>query len=145
MVVTPFMVNIPDDELADLQHRLRATRWADDYGNEDWRYGVERGWLQKMVQYWANDFDWRAQEAAINAFPQFRTVIDDIPIHFVHVRGKGPKPTPIILTHGWPLLTVDVPKTPSTSSSLRCRALAFRCRCEPKTFHPVKLPECGSS
>ena len=102
MTVIPFAVDIPEADLADLRHRLRNTRWADDYGNADWGYGVERGWLQDMVRYWAETFDWRAQEAEINRYPQFRTEIDGVPIHFIHVRGKDPNPKPIILTHGWP-------------------------------------------
>lgn len=105
MDITPFRVDIPDSLLDDMRRRLRATRWADDFGNERWTYGVERGWLEGMVRYWAGDYDWRAQEAAINRFAQFRTVIDGVPIHFIHVKGKGApgvKPLPLILTHGWP-------------------------------------------
>jgi pimeloyl-ACP methyl ester carboxylesterase len=98
----PFRVEVAEDELDDLRRRLRATRWADDFGNADWTYGVERGWLREMVDYWAEEFDWRAQERAINRHPQYRVEIDGVPIHFVHVRGKGPDPTPLILTHGWP-------------------------------------------
>lgn len=93
---------IPDAQLDELRRRLRATRWAIDFGNETWTYGVERGWLQEMVAYFSEEFDWRAQEAAINRFPQFRVEIDGIPIHFLHVRGKGPNPRPLILSHGWP-------------------------------------------
>jgi pimeloyl-ACP methyl ester carboxylesterase len=102
MEAAPFTVEIPDERLDDLRRRLRSTKWAEDFGNESWRYGVERGWLEGMVEYWAEEFDWRAQEAAINRFPQYRVEIDSIPIHFVHVRGKGPHPMPLILTHGWP-------------------------------------------
>lgn len=85
-----------------MQRRLRATRWAEDFGNDDWRYGVERGWLAEMVSYWSDEFDWRAQEATINRLPHYRTEIDGVPIHFVHVRGGGPDPVPLVLTHGWP-------------------------------------------
>jgi len=85
-----------------MRRRLRATRWASDFGNEGWRYGVERGWLEEMVRYWADEFDWRAQEAAINRLPQFRTEIDGVPIHFVHVRSPNPDAIPLVLTHGWP-------------------------------------------
>ncbi len=67
-----------------------------------WRYGVERDWLGEMLAYWRDDFDWRAQEEAMNAYPHFKTEIDGAPIHFMHVRGKGPSPIPLILTHGWP-------------------------------------------
>ena len=102
MRAEPFHVDLPQAELDELHRRLDATRWADDFGNEDWRYGVEAGWLREMVRYWRHDYDWRAEEARINAVPQYRVVIDDIPIHFVHVRGKGPNPRPLLLTHGWP-------------------------------------------
>ena len=102
MEAVPFTVEIPNEPLDDLRHRLRSTRWAEDFGNESWRYGVERGWLEGMVEYWAEEFDWHAQEAEINRLPQYRVEIDSIPIHFVHVRGKGPHPMPLILTHGWP-------------------------------------------
>lgn len=105
MNITPFKIDIPEVLLEDMRRRLRSTRWADDFGNEQWAYGVERGWLEVMVKYWADDFDWRAQEAAINRFPQFKAVIDGVPIHFIHVKGKGApgmKPMPLILTHGWP-------------------------------------------
>ena len=98
----PFRIAIPDADLDDLHRRLDATRWAEDIGNQDWRYGVESGWLRDLVRYWRHDFDWRAQEAAINAFPNYRVAIDGCPIHFMHIRGKGPNPTPLILTHGWP-------------------------------------------
>jgi len=105
MDIKPFAVNIPDHLLEDMRHRLRTTRWADDFGNSNWSYGIERGWLEDMVHYWANGYDWRAQEAASNRFAQFKTVIDGVPIHFIHVKGKGAagmKPMPLILTHGWP-------------------------------------------
>lgn len=98
----PFTVDISEERLADMRRRLRNTRWADDFGNSSWRYGVERGWLEEMVRYWAEEFDWRAQEVAINRFPQYRVSIDGVPIHFIHMRGKGKNPMPIILTHGWP-------------------------------------------
>ena len=98
----PFKVSIPQDELDDLRARLRNTRWAGDFGNDSWQYGVEKGWLQDLVRYWAEDFDWRAQEDLINAFPQYRVEIDGVPIHYLHVKGVGPSPRPLILTHGWP-------------------------------------------
>ncbi|HEX4110695.1 MAG TPA: epoxide hydrolase [Solirubrobacteraceae bacterium] len=98
----PFTVDVSEQELDELMRRLRGARWAADFGNEDWRYGVERGWLAELVRHWTDEFDWRAQEAAINAFPQFKVQIDGVPIHFIHARGVGPAPKPLILTHGWP-------------------------------------------
>lgn len=107
MKAVPFEVAIPDADLAELRARLRAARWADDLGNADWRYGVERGWLEEMVRYWRDDYDWRATEREINRLPQFRATIDDVPIHFVHIRGKGKNPMPLLLIHGWPWTFMD--------------------------------------
>lgn len=107
MIAEPFAVAIPDEDLADLRARLSSVRWADDFGNADWRYGVERGWLEEMIRYWRDDYDWRAQERAINRLPQFRVAIDGVPIHFVHVRGKGSNPVPLLLLHGWPWTFMD--------------------------------------
>ena len=98
----PFLVDVPEADLEDLRDRLRRTRWASDAGNADWHYGVERSWLQEMVRYWCEDYDWRAQEAEINRFPQFKVEIDGTPVHFIHVKGVGPDPKPIVLSHGWP-------------------------------------------
>ena len=92
-----------DQELVDeMRRRIRATRWADDFGNADWSYGVEGGWLRDIATYWADEFDWRAQERKMNLYAHYRVVIDGIPIHFMHIRGKGPDPLPVICTHGWP-------------------------------------------
>ena len=98
----PFRVDVSDEVLDDLQTRLQLTRWADDFANEDWRYGTNTAYLKELVAYWIEQYDWRRHERAINEHPQFRTEIDGVPIHFMHVRGKGPDPRPLILTHGWP-------------------------------------------
>src|SRR5690349_11897040 len=92
----PFRVAFDEAELQDMYSRLRDARWADDVGNEDWAFGVERGWLRDLVGYWTDEFDWRAQERSINELPMFRVEIDGTPIHYVHVEGKGPNPTPLI-------------------------------------------------
>jgi pimeloyl-ACP methyl ester carboxylesterase len=97
-----FTVRIPAEEVADLKRRLAATRWPDDPDNGDWRFGVEREWLRDMVGWWAERFDWREIEAELNAFDHRRVSIDDVPIHFVHVPGRGPDPMPLLLSHGWP-------------------------------------------
>ena len=98
----PFTVAIPDADLDDLRFRLAHTRWPEDVGNDDGSYGVRLDWLRDLAGYWAREFDWRAQEKLINELPQFRVEIGGTPIHFVHVRGTGPDPTPIVLSHGWP-------------------------------------------
>ncbi|CAI6333631.1 unnamed protein product [Periconia digitata] len=102
MEITPFKINIPESDIFALKTRLANTHWAPELDNEDWSYGVNGTYLRSLISYWQTTFDWRAQEARINAFPQFRTEIDGVPIHFIHVRGKGPNPVPIILNHGWP-------------------------------------------
>lgn len=98
----PFRVQVRQADLDDLHRRIDATRWPIDFGNEDWSYGVEKGWLCELVDYWRNDFDWRAQEAAINRFPQYRVEIEGVPIHFVHVKASKQPAKALILTHGWP-------------------------------------------
>lgn len=98
----PFQVHVADEVLTDLRNRLLHTRYAPDFGNEDWRYGTERTYLETFVEYWINHYDWRLHEASINSFNNFRIILDDVPIHFVHELGHGPAPIPLILTHGWP-------------------------------------------
>ncbi len=102
MKAEKFKIEIPQARIDDLRNRLLATSWPGDFGNEDWHYGVEQGWLKDMVAYWATEFDWRAQEARMNALPQYRVVIDGIPIHFMHIKSGRPDAIPLILTHGWP-------------------------------------------
>ena len=103
----PFDIAVPDAELEDLRLRLARTRWADDLGNADWRYGVERGWLEDMVRYWREQYDWRAAERKINQLRNFRVTLDGVPLHYVHARGKGENPMPLLLLHGWPWTFMD--------------------------------------
>lgn len=98
----PFVIKVPEDELDDLQHRLERTRWVQDFGNDDWRYGANTSYLRELVDYWRRDYDWRAREAEMNRYPHFRTTIENVPVHFLHIAGKGPNPKPLILNHGWP-------------------------------------------
>jgi pimeloyl-ACP methyl ester carboxylesterase len=102
MGAEPFRIEIPEARLADLRERLRRTRWAPDFGNDDWRYGTNGAYLRGLTDHWLERYDWREHERAMNAYPHFLTRIDGIPIHFLHVRGRGPRPIPLILTHGWP-------------------------------------------
>lgn len=100
--LAPFVINIPDETLVDLKRRLNATRWSNDLGNEGEFYGIGTKYLKDLVDYWANGFDWRAAERKINEFTHHRVEIDGVPVHFIREPGKGPKPIPIILSHGWP-------------------------------------------
>src|ERR1700744_4510770 len=99
---TQFSLRIPDADIADLRDRLARTRFPDQAPGEAWAYGTDLGYLRELTEYWRNDFDWRAEEAALNAFPQFRVALDDIDLHYLHVPGVGPDPMPLLLLHGWP-------------------------------------------
>jgi pimeloyl-ACP methyl ester carboxylesterase len=102
MTVEAFTINIPQATLDDLHNRLAHTRWPDEIEGAGWDYGTNLDYLKSLVSYWQNQFDWRAQEARLNQFAQFRAEIAGLGIHFIHERGKGPRPLPLILTHGWP-------------------------------------------
>jgi len=110
MDIQPFTVQIPQAELADLQARLARTRWPDEIAGADWAYGTRLAYLQELVRYWQERFDWQAQERAINAFAHFRATVGGLGIHFIHQRGTGPAPLPLIITHGWPGSFVELLK-----------------------------------
>lgn len=97
-----FTIDVPQEALDDLRYRLEHTRWADDFANDDWRYGTEGKYLRELADYWLNGYDWRAREAAMNQFTHWRTAIDGVPVHFIREPGKGPAPMPLLLNHGWP-------------------------------------------
>ncbi|NML40245.1 epoxide hydrolase [Chitinophaga sp. G-6-1-13] len=98
----PFSINVPQETLNDLSARLKQTRWTDEPENAGWNYGTNPGYLRELVHYWQTAYDWRTHEAEINQFPQYKTEIDGITIHFVYVKGKGENTSPLILSHGWP-------------------------------------------
>ncbi|QPB18859.1 alpha/beta fold hydrolase [Rhizobium sp. 007] len=100
--VIPFRVHVPDADLADLKRRLAATRWPDKETVADQSQGAQLAKLQELVRYWGSDYDWRKAEAKLNAFAQFKTTIDGVDIHFIHVRSRHPNAMPLIVTHGWP-------------------------------------------
>jgi len=98
----PFTLNIPEAEIADLDERLARTRLPDQAPGEPWAYGTDVDYLRELVEYWRTGFDWRAQEARLNAFPQYSVPLHGIDVHFLHVPGQGPDPAPLLLLHGWP-------------------------------------------
>jgi pimeloyl-ACP methyl ester carboxylesterase len=102
MEITPFRIEIPEADLADLRERLRRTRWPEAETVSDWSQGVPLAYLRDLCRYWASEYDWRATEARLNALPQFRTEIGGLPVHFIHARSPHPEALPLILTHGWP-------------------------------------------
>jgi len=102
MEVTPFTINIPDAVLDDLRRRLELTRWPGDSPGGNWDYGTNLTYLQELVDYWRRHFDWRAQEQRLNAFSHYKTAVDGLGIHCMRQSGQGPRPMPLIITHGWP-------------------------------------------
>jgi pimeloyl-ACP methyl ester carboxylesterase len=100
--VTAFHVEVPPAELEDLQTRLRNTRWPEPETTEGWSQGVPLAYLQDLCRYWAEGYEWRATQERLNSLPQFRTEIDGLGIHFLHLRSPNPGALPLIITHGWP-------------------------------------------
>ncbi|RCS21829.1 epoxide hydrolase [Phyllobacterium salinisoli] len=100
--IAPFEVSVPQVALDDLRRRLDTVRWPEPETEQGWSQGVPLDRLQRLVEYWRTAYDWRRFEAQINAFPQFRTDIDGLGFHFLHVRSRHEGALPIILTHGWP-------------------------------------------
>jgi pimeloyl-ACP methyl ester carboxylesterase len=97
-----FKLSVPAADIADLRERLGRTRFPDQAPGPAWEYGADVAWMRKLVEYWRDDFDWRAQEARLNAFTQSKVRLHEIDLHFLHVEGKGRDPFPLLLSHGWP-------------------------------------------
>lgn len=100
--VRPFHVAVPQATISRILTRVRQARWPDRIDSADWSYGVNWDFMKSLVDYWVTKYDWRKAEANLNRYPQFLARVDDYDIHFYHVRGRGPDPLPLILTHGWP-------------------------------------------
>ncbi|MDP9040595.1 MAG: epoxide hydrolase [Bacteroidota bacterium] len=101
-MIKPFLANAHQHNLDDLMYRIRNTRWTDELANSSWTYGSNLSYMKELANYWSNYFDWRKTESEINSYPNFTTVIDGFTIHFLYIKGKGRKPVPLIITHGWP-------------------------------------------
>ena len=101
MNTKPFRIDVDQAVLDDLRERLGRTRWPEDPG-AGWATGTDTSFMRRLADHWLNRYDWRAQEAALNGYPQFVADVDGTEIHYVHVRGKGPNPTPVLLIHSFP-------------------------------------------
>mgnify|MGYP001166209236 FL=1 len=102
MAITPFKVEVAEHILEDLGERLDRTRRPDEIAGSGWDYGSNLDYIKELVEYWRTTFDWRSQERLINCFPHFKTNIEGLEVHFIHEKGKGPNPMPLVITHGWP-------------------------------------------
>lgn len=108
MQIEPFAIDVADEVLTDLRARIRRTRWPDPSPSDAWEQGTDLGYLQALLAYWADGFDWRAQERRLNAFEQHRAHVDGVSIHFVRARAPGGGGLPLLLTHGWPSTFVEM-------------------------------------
>lgn len=108
VTINPFSVSIPEETLSDLRERIRNTRWPPRAPGHPWDRGTDLDYLKQLLAYWADDFDWGAQQRALNAFHHFRTELDGARIHFVHERAKYGEGVPLILSHGWPSTFIEL-------------------------------------
>ncbi len=98
----PFRIEVPETELDDLRERLKAARWPERETVDDWSQGVPLDYLRELCAYWADGYDWRRAEARLNELPGYRTEIDGLGIHLLHVRSPHSNALPLVMTHGWP-------------------------------------------
>jgi len=109
--IRPFRVEVPDEQLAELRRRLAATRWPSGELVTDRSQGVQLAAIQALARYWATEYDWRKCEARLNALPQFKTEIDGVDVHFIHVRSRHEEALPLVMTHGWPGSVIELLET----------------------------------
>jgi pimeloyl-ACP methyl ester carboxylesterase len=110
MSQTSFTIDIPKATIDDLRRRLAQTRWPIDFANEQWSYGTNLDYLKQLVAYWVDGYDWYRHQATMNSYSHYKATIQGAPIHFIREPGKGPKPMPLILSHGWPWTFWDYEK-----------------------------------
>ena len=108
LTIRPFEVHVPEENLADLRRRIAVTRSPSKELVADRSQGVQLATIQELARYWATDYDWRACEARLNALPQFKTGIDAVDIHFIHVKSRHENALPLIITHGWPGSVIEL-------------------------------------
>ena len=99
---TPFRLHVGDDVLADLKSRLARVRWPDEVPDNHWKYGTDLPYLKSLVEYWRDRYVWRKHEAEFNRFKQYKVGLAGIDVHYIREEGKGPKPMPLLISHGWP-------------------------------------------
>src|SRR5437867_1530428 len=98
----PFKVDIAQAAINRILARVKTTRLPDRLESSDWSYGANWNYMKSLAEYWATQFDWKKAQANLNRYPQFTATVEDYDIHFYYVKGRGPKPMPLVLTHGWP-------------------------------------------
>ncbi|OED41156.1 epoxide hydrolase [Chromatiales bacterium (ex Bugula neritina AB1)] len=99
---TPFKIAIPDQTLSDIRAKVASYPWHEMPDDGGWDYGTNLDYMKELAAYWTTEFDWRKHEKTLNRFPQFTANVDGIDIHFIHEKGSGPSPKPLLISHGWP-------------------------------------------
>ncbi len=100
--ITPFQIQVPDQKLADIRARVAAFPWHEMPDDGGWEYGANLDYMKELCAYWVDQYDWRRHEAALNGFKHFKAPVDGIDLHFIHEKGSGPNPMPLLISHGWP-------------------------------------------
>ncbi|MFJ9033124.1 epoxide hydrolase family protein [Streptomyces sp. NPDC102274] len=108
--VRPFRSETSEEQLTDLRERLARTRFAPALSGQEWTHGTPPGYLAELLEYWRTKFDWGAAEERLNALPQFLAEVDGNTVHLVHAKGVGPRPFPLLFSHGWPGSVLEVSK-----------------------------------
>ena len=109
-MIRPFTIQIEQDILDDLLRRIQQTRWPDAMENSGWNYGADLIYMKELAGYWQTTFDWRKTEMLINSYENYIAEIDGYDVHFMHIKGKGEKSIPLIITHGWPSSFMEMMK-----------------------------------
>jgi len=108
--VKPFKIQIPEADLSDMMDRLKRTRFPQDFDNDEWQYGYNTEYHRELIEYWINEYHWRDVERRMNELPHFKVDLMGVPLHFIHVKGKGENPMPLLIHHGWPWTFWDLRK-----------------------------------
>ena len=137
--IRPFHLEIPEEQLDDLRRRIEATRWPSKELVADRSQGVQLATMQELARYWATDYDWRKAEAKLNALPQFRTEIDGVEIHFIHVKSPHENALPLIMTHGWPGSVIELLETVGSTHRPHRARRRGRGRVRPRAAVPPRL------
>ncbi len=105
--IHPFRIDVPDETLDRIRSRVAGYRWHEMPDDGGWAYGTNLDYMKELCAYWVDEFDWRKQEAAINRFSHYKVSVEGIDLHFIHEKGSGPSPLPLIISHGWPGSVVE--------------------------------------
>ena len=101
-MIKPFKIDIPEEKIKEIYEKVKKYSWHEMPNDGGWEYGTNIDYMKEISNYWTQSFNWRKHEAEINKFSNFKTKVDDIEIHFIHEKGSGSNPTPLLLMHGWP-------------------------------------------